>query len=104
MALTSDMLAFVVILAILVGGALLALLGYGLLCYRQEATEAALRKELLQRGMPVDDIIRILKASRPLDMGTHSLELAREIGLKQAQLNLQLKQAELKLKQEMVER
>jgi len=106
MAFMNDMLPLIIIIAIFVCGGLLALLGYGVFRYRQEAIEAALRQELLRRGMSVDDIVRVLKASRPLDMHIRSVELANEAVLKGNELKLhaELKQAELKLKQEMVER
>jgi predicted RND superfamily exporter protein len=90
-----EFLPLLIIIGILVGGLLLGLLGYGLFRMRQEAIEAAFRQEMLRAGMSIDDIIRVLQASRPVDLHIRSVELAHEENLKQA---------ELKLKREMVER
>jgi hypothetical protein len=102
-------LFFLIIIGIPAGAGLIALLGYGLFRWRQEVIEAALKQEMLQRGMSADDIVRVLKASKsigPLDLQLRNLELNSETKIKETELKLrhELKQAELKLKHEMVQR
>ncbi len=87
---------------------LLALLGYGLFRWRQEAMEAELKHVLLQRGMSPDDIVRVLKASKAslaYDAELRQRELDNEKKLRQVELKLrhELKVEELALKRQLAE-
>jgi hypothetical protein len=82
------------VIGIPVAGVLIAWLGHCWFRYRQAEVEAALKQEMLQRGMPADDIARVLKASRP----------GKWERLQEMEYEADLKKAELKLKQEMLQR
>jgi len=64
-------------------------LGYHWLQYRHAELEAALKQEMVQRGMTPDDILRVLKASRT------DPQTQRQAGLAQHMVNMGLSADEI---------